>query len=73
VKVHWLQVAQKWSKVYEKYYDTITYYSNSLSDDQKIMLSEQYFSINNEQHHINSFKRDNWKLVLAHQSSNLIF
>jgi hypothetical protein len=46
-------------KFMKKYYDTITYYSNSLSDDQKIMLSEQYFSINNEQHHINSFKRDN--------------
>jgi hypothetical protein len=46
----------------KKYYDTITYHSDSFTDDQKIMLSEQYFLINTEQHQINSFKKMQLKI-----------
>lgn len=44
------------NKVMQTYYETI--YSNLelLSDNQQLMLSEQYFSINTEHYEIKSFK-----------------
>lgn len=44
------------NKVMQTYYDTIYSNRDLLSDNQQIMLSEQYFSINTEHYEIKSMK-----------------
>jgi uncharacterized protein (TIGR02284 family) len=51
-------------KVMQKYYDTIYNNIGLLNDNQQIMLSEQYFSINTDHYEIKSLK--NSLLAVTH-------